>query len=169
MILVVALSFHAIFEGIAFGLLNEIHTAWQLAVGIIIHEATASIALGSSLTKSGLTKCQLFAFLSVFTLITPIGIIIGLLISEKSSAIVDMIFMAISAGTFFYVSCTEIIVNEFKSRRNLWWKMFAVLLGGFTIIGLWFIESEHHHHGPVGEEDPLKLICERFMEHGHVH
>ena len=53
--LVVAISFHALFEGIAFGLLTEINTAWQLGIGIMLHEITAAIALGSSFSKSGFT------------------------------------------------------------------------------------------------------------------
>ena len=139
----------------------------QLAIGIMIHEITAAIALGTSFVKAGFTSCELFWILTVFTLITPTGIIIGMIIAEKSTALVDMIFFAISAGTFFYVACTEIIVNEFKNNKNMMWKMLSVTLGGLTIVCLWFIESEHHHHGPTGDHAHGATECPGGHGHGH--
>ena len=158
LMLVVAISFHAIFEGIAFGLLTEIETAWQLGIGIMLHEITAAIALGTSLSKSGFTLKQMTIILSLFTLLTPLGIIIGMAINEAANAIVDIIFMAISIGTFLYVACGEVIVNEFGNRKNLWGKLIAMLFSGGVTACLWFIESENHTHGPAMDWDE---ICKR--------
>ena len=166
--LVVAISFHAIFEGIAFGLLNEIETAWQLGIGIMLHEVTAAIALGTSLSKTGFTLKQMLVILSLFTLLTPIGIIVGMVINNATNAIVDVIFMAISIGTFLYVACGEVIVNEFSNGKNLWAKLIAMALAGVVTCLLWFIESENHTHGP---EVNWAEVCEGIVEtpiHTHL-
>ena len=51
-VLVLALGFHSLFEGLAFGLMTEIEQAGQLAVGIIIHKAPAAVSLGGAFTRS---------------------------------------------------------------------------------------------------------------------
>jgi hypothetical protein len=43
--------------------------------------------------------------------------------------------MGLACGTFFYVSCSELIVEEFSLPGNRWFKMLTFLLGA-TLIGL---------------------------------
>lgn len=111
-VLVFALGAHALFEGIAFGLLTELGQAGQLAAGILIHKSAAAISLGGAFARTGYTTKQIILFLGIFSLIAPLGIIIGMQIAE-SNKLVDVIFMSISGGTFIYVACSEIIVAEF--------------------------------------------------------
>lgn len=125
----------------------------------MLHEVTAAIALGTSLSKTGFTLRQMVILLSLFTLLTPIGIITGMLINNATNALVDVVFMAISIGTFLYVACGEVIINEFGNGKNLWAKLIAMAVAGLVTSGLWFIESENHTHGP--EVDWNKL-CEGF-------
>ena len=58
------------------------------------------------------TTIPILIFLGIFAITTPIGIIIGMSIAE-TSPIVDVVFLSLSGGTFVYVACSEIIVNEF--------------------------------------------------------
>ena len=147
-ILVLAIGVHALFEGIAFGLQTTIEKAGQLAAGIIIHKSAAAVSLGGAFTRTGYTFKQIFMFLFIFSLTTPIGILIGMAITE-SNALVDTIFMGLSGGTFIYVACSEIIVAEFDKGIHNWIKMILVFIGGLIITILWFF-GEHHHHGEEG-------------------
>jgi len=54
--------------------------------------------------------------------------------------------MALSAGTFIYVACTEIIVHEFESSKWSGLKLLLVIIGGVIIGALWFMEAEDHGH-----------------------
>jgi len=56
-----------------------------------------------------------------------------------------VIFMALSAGTFIYVACTEIIVHEFESSAWSGIKFLLVVIGGVIIGALWFLETEDAH------------------------
>ena len=51
-------------------------------------------------------------FLGIFSIIAPIGILIGMAIAD-SNKLVDVTFLGLSGGTFIYVACSEIIVAEF--------------------------------------------------------
>ena len=135
----------------------------------MLHEITAAIALGTALSKSGFTLRQMVIILSLFTLLTPAGIIIGMAINEAANAIVDIVFMAISIGTFLYVACGEVIVNEFGNRKNLWAKLIAMLVAGLITCGLWFIESENHTHGPEIDWDELCADYSFDLHIGHEH
>jgi hypothetical protein len=53
--------------------------------------------------------------------------------------------MALSAGTFIYVACTEIIVHEFESSAWSGLKFLLVVIGGVIIGALWFLETEDAH------------------------
>ena len=111
-ILVVALSVQAYFEGIAFGLLTSIESVWQLGIGILIHKSAVALSLGGAFANTKYTLREILLFLGVYSIIAPIGIIIGMAITE-SNKLVDTTFMSISGGTFIYVACSEIIANEF--------------------------------------------------------
>jgi zinc transporter ZupT len=52
----------------------------------------------------------MICYIAIFAVTAPIGIIIGLAV-EKTSLVVDTIFLSISGGTFVYVACTELIVE----------------------------------------------------------
>ena len=71
----------------------------------------------------------------VFAIATPVGVSIGMLVANAGDT-VDVIFSSLAAGTFIYIACTEIIVNEFAIQELRWWKLLAMMVGAFTIIGL---------------------------------
>lgn len=141
-----ALGAHAFFEGIAFGLQTTIESAGQLAAGILIHKSAAAISLGGAFARTGYNVKQILLFLAIFSVIAPLGILIGMAITE-SNKIVDTIFMSVSGGTFIYVACSEIIVGEFDKGSKQWIKMLLVLAGGFLITILWFFDEHSHAEG----------------------
>jgi zinc transporter ZupT len=76
----------------------------------------------------------------LFSFATPFGICLGLLL-ENSSEIVEIIFTSLAGGTFIYVSCSELIVEEFALPGNRWWKFLAFIIGAIIITLLWFFDS----------------------------
>lgn len=106
--LVVALCTHSIFEGIAVGIQQDYDFTGYLSLSIALHNLVAAISLGGTFSRSGFTFPKAFGLLISFSLSTPIGMTIGILLTDQDP-IVSIILMSISAGTFIYVSCTEIM------------------------------------------------------------
>ena len=77
----------------------------------------------------------------IFSLFTPVGILIGIFLSDFKSKIIEGIFLSMSAGTFIYVAASEVIVEEFAVTRYKYQKFFAFLLGGILIAGLSIFEK----------------------------
>ena len=85
-------------------------------MGIIIHKSAAAVSLGAAFARTGFTLKEILLFLGIFSLIAPLGIIIGMQIAE-SNKVVDVTFLGLSGGTFIYVACSEIIVAEFDKGK----------------------------------------------------
>jgi zinc transporter 1/2/3 len=90
--LLLALSIHAFFEGIALGLLNTNREIFYMILAIAFHKWVESLSIGINLSKSKIEKDILLTLLVIFSLTTPIGIIIGLLLNSIGS-IVEAIFI----------------------------------------------------------------------------
>ena len=138
-ILLLALSLHGIFEGIALGVLNHGNEVIMLFVAIIAHKWAESFALGISFYKAKIEVKIFLKMLTIFTFFTPIGILIGMYFS-KSGFLIEGIMLSISSGTFLYVSTSEVIVEEFSSKGSKHIKFWCYLIGGFLPVVLYILE-----------------------------
>ena len=138
-ILLLALSLHGIFEGMALGVMNTNSQCIILFIAIIAHKWAESFALGISFYNAGIQSKIFIEMLITFTFFTPIGILIGMYFS-KSGFLIEGIMLSISAGTFVYVSTSEVIVEEFSSKGSKHLKYFIYLLGGFLTVLLNIID-----------------------------
>lgn len=138
LVLMIALSAHSVFEGIATGLSKEIGNLWTFVIAIGAHKWAAAMSLGISMSKNFKNEVMtMYIILIVFSLATPVGILIGMAISNASD-IMDIIFSSLAAGTFVYIACSEVIVEEFSIKRFKWFKMLAFMAGAslITVLGL---------------------------------
>lgn len=140
-ILMIALSVHSIFEGLALGLSKSESGVTSMVIAICIHKGAASLSLGISLVKTfpdNFNLCRWLLF--TFSCATPLGVIIGMVVANAGD-IYGVIFSSIAAGSFVYIGCNEVIVEEFSVVGNRWWKLLAFLCGASIITLLWFIDD----------------------------
>ena len=86
-ILLIALSVHGVFEGIALGVMNTVKECSILFSAIILHKWAAAFALGISFYKSGTEKDLFIKMILLFTSFGPLGIIIGMIFSDAGNLI----------------------------------------------------------------------------------
>ena len=141
-VLLIALSTHAFFEGIALGLTKSISPALNIMIGLLIHKTAASISLGISISNNFENDLNMgFILLISFALATPIGIAIGLVLQDTSE-MVEIVISSFAAGTFIYIAASEVIVEEFSlPGRSKWLQMLTFLMGASLITSLWFLGS----------------------------
>ena len=133
LMLLFALSFHRVFEGMAIGLQQESNQMLSITVAIVLHEAIVSFSLGISLAQSDLSfKSYLISNL-IQCLSSPLGIAIGIPLSSLpySTARETMsgTLQGIAGGTFIYVTFFEILPPELNTPSNRLWKVFFIALG----------------------------------------
>lgn len=126
-ILVVTLSFHSLFEGLAIGLQNDEGTIYQLAVAISIHKAVLTFGVGLPLFKTlgEVDKLKVaVACALIFCSASPIGCVIGAFITEQSyasspgAAIAVAVLQCLATGTFLYVTFLEVLPKEFSHHHH---------------------------------------------------
>ena len=112
----------------------------NMVIAICIHKGAASSSLGISLVKTFPDNFRLCRQLvTVFALATPLGVTIGMLVVNAGD-IYEIVFSSIAAGSFVYIACSEVVVEEFSIPGNRYWKLLAFLVGAAIITCLWFLD-----------------------------
>lgn len=99
------LSLHSIMLGTALGLTHNNSMIIMLFFAIITHKWAESFAIAVQLNKSSLTNRQSLSFFFSFSLMTPLGILIGWYFGHgvETNSLFDPLLIAASAGTFLYL------------------------------------------------------------------
>lgn len=150
-VLLLAMSVHSLFETMALGIAGDTMSAVLMSVSIGLHQPAESVALLVAFLKTSMPVDSVIKWLGAFSMVGPLGVCLGLLVSKVASPFVDAILVAITAGTFLYVGATEVCNEEFEGatfRARL--TRFLALAGGIAVIGgiselsdSWF--GGHHH------------------------
>lgn len=146
----VALSLHAVFEGLAIGLQNKEENIWYLFIAVSIHSSTILFCMGVELLLAG-AKIK-FIFLQMLALATasPFGILVAVLVTlktdmqtrAKSTLVVAL--EGLSAGTILYITFFEVLNRE-KERRVYRLQRAICIIAGFTLMAvLQFLEVNRH-------------------------
>lgn len=112
-----------------------------LTIAIVLHKGAAGMALGTSMAKAFPDNDNhVLLLLFLFSIFTPIGVLVGWAVST-SSPLLEVIFNCFAAGTFIYIACSEVIVEEFSAPENKKLKFFVYIIGIAFIASLGFIEA----------------------------
>jgi zinc transporter 1/2/3 len=138
-ILLLVLSFHSIIAGASLGAEHTTAGSLVLLVAIFAHKGSAAFALGISLVRSAALKAKTQKLIILFSIMTPLGVLIGAginhILEDRAGQITEGVFDALASATFIYVATIEIIGPEFKSHQNIFTK-FAFLIAGLSIMAL---------------------------------
>ncbi|XP_038983551.1 zinc transporter 2-like [Phoenix dactylifera] len=149
-LLIVALCFHSVFEGIAIGVAENKADAWKALWTISLHKIFAAIAMGIALLRiipnRPLLSCVAYAF--AFAISSPIGVAIGIIIDATTEGrVADWIFaisMGLACGIFIYVSINHLFAKGYKPQRPIavdtpMYRWFSVVfgVGVIAVVMIW--------------------------------
>lgn len=107
-LLFMSLGIHAFFEGF------PLREHKNLILGVVIHKIPIAILIATYLLKSKLDKTKAIVFILVFTIMTPLGSLIGGSLNISSKIIQSV--NALVIGMFFHIS--TIILFESSEGHN---------------------------------------------------
>ncbi|KAH0568898.1 uncharacterized protein LOC123274998 isoform X1 [Cotesia glomerata] len=162
---VVALSFHAIFEGLAVGLEPSIASVVYLAAAIATHKLVIAFCVGMELYVTGASTRTVLGYMSVFSLVTPLGIVSGLALGyfkndSDNLGTTPTILQGMAAGTLLYVVFFEVLARERANEKSGLLQLAAIVAGFMLMLGLQLLTSHAHSHGHGHSHGP---------EHSHEH
>ena len=82
LLMVLALSIHSIFEGMTIGLEDTESGVWKLFLAISIHAIAIVFCIGTEMIAMDTTIYKIVMYMVVLSMITPIGVFIGILECE---------------------------------------------------------------------------------------
>lgn len=141
--LVLALSAHSVFEGLALGLQEDGAKLGSLFLGVAIHETLAAMALGVSVAKAGLQLQDASKLAITVSLMIPIGIGLGMGIESAQNlagSIISGVLQGLAAGTFLFITFFEILSRELEDKHDRLLKVLFLVLGYGVLAGLVFIK-----------------------------
>ncbi|KAL6340855.1 hypothetical protein AAG906_031965 [Vitis piasezkii] len=150
MLLILALCFHSVFEGIAIGVSGTKAEAWRNLWTISLHKIFAAIAMGIALLrmipKRPFVTTAAYSF--AFAVSSPVGVGIGIAIDAttqgKAADWIYAISMGLACGVFIYVAINHLVAKGFKPQTQLYFdtpffKFLAVLagVGVIAVVMIW--------------------------------
>lgn len=150
LILLLALSLHSLFEGLAVGLQPTSKGVFSIFAALALHKSILAFSLGLNLCQSKLSLKSIIKSNFLFSVTSPIGIAFGILIihfspSQQTANFVDGVLEGMACGTFIFVVFFEILPHEFMTKRKYphrMLKVFFLILGFSTVTALLFLEPD---------------------------
>ncbi|XP_043663134.1 zinc transporter ZIP1 [Drosophila teissieri] len=136
--IIVALSLHELFGGMAIGLEMSLSTVWFMTGAISVHKLVLAFCIGMEIMMAHTRWLLAVVYLLVFSIVTPIGVGIGIAVSESAAAnepsTVSGILQGLACGTLIYVVFFEIVAKKNAGVRVLLSSMVGfVLMFGLQI------------------------------------
>ncbi|XP_049841014.1 uncharacterized protein LOC126291516 [Schistocerca gregaria] len=134
---IVALSFHAIFEGLAVGLEKGAGDMWILVSAVAMHKLVITFCVGVKLVAAETRGPLVVLYMAVFAAVTPFGVGLGLLLEQLGQGSVNTpaatILQAMAGGTLLYVVFFEVLQRE-RSSDNAGILQLAAIAFGFALM-----------------------------------
>ncbi|XP_039725785.1 zinc transporter ZIP2 isoform X2 [Pteropus medius] len=143
LILLLSLSFHSVFEGLAVGLQTTVAATVQLCLAVLAHKGLVVFGVGLRLVQTGTeSRWAVFSIL-LFALMSPLGLALGLAVaggdSEGARGLAQAVLESVAAGTFLYVTFLEILPRELAGPEAplAKWGCVAAGFAFMALIALW--------------------------------
>jgi zinc transporter 1/2/3 len=138
-VLMIVLSVHSLITGIALGTEGRIAQAAVILIAVMAHKGTAAFALTVSLIRGSASQQRLIGMVTLFSLMTPIGILLGIgfmkVLSGNAEQVFEAGFDGLAAGTFLYVALLDILQEEFAKQLHRPLK-FALVFAGLAVMAI---------------------------------
>jgi zinc transporter ZupT len=132
--------FPSIFEGLVLGLIIETKDFIFFLIAIFLHKGVEATIMGISFYENNVEKEITFISIMIYSLITPLGMILGMILVGISN-LLEAIFLSVTAGTFLYISCTDLVKEEFLFKKNKKREFFG-FVSGFLLVLLFSLIEE---------------------------
>lgn len=135
---VLALSFHAVFEGLAVGLEKSVGNVWYLFAAIATHKLVIGFCVGVELISTRTRLLLILVYMATFAVVTPLGIGVGIALSNDgenagTNTVATVVLQGMASGTLLYVVFFEVLQRERANTQSGIWQLVAIM-AGFAIM-----------------------------------
>lgn len=129
-----ALSLHSLMDGLSIGSEESMEGFYAIMAAVVSHKIFDGLAIGVPLFFANLARLRTTVLLVFCALMTPLGIIIGLITTstvsnERTKALAQGIILSISAGSFLFISMFELFPASIADGRFVKSKLAMFTVG----------------------------------------
>lgn len=143
--IIFALSFHSIFDGVAIGLQETSAHLLQLLFAISMHKLLIAFVVGLQIYSETKSLRKVIIYMLPFSLMSPIGLIATAWAKVALSNFFGSVLTAISTGSLLYITFYEILLREKQLGRISGILQFTAVLSGFCLMATLQALTEHDH------------------------
>jgi len=141
-IALIMLSFHSLLAGTALGISHQYSATLLVLFAIAAHKWAESFAMATQICHTPLSHKKQIAYFGLFASMTPIGILIGDILTSQLSShnLLEAIFQSLAAGTFIYIGTLHGLNRIVMAERCCSLKEFGWSATGFglmAVIAIW--------------------------------
>ncbi|CAH0728357.1 unnamed protein product, partial [Brenthis ino] len=133
LLIVLALSIHELFEGLAVGLEASSRNVWYMFGAVSAHKYIIAFCIGVEFLVAGTKKWLSIVYIFTFSFVSALGIGIGILLVGGAGAtgagVYSVVLQGIACGTLMYV-----VFFEIWRQDNTGLLSFAFSLLGFVVM-----------------------------------
>jgi len=132
-----AISCHSFIAGLGVGALSG-NEMWSGMIAIIMHKGLASFTLANCFNKSKSPTLVNVLFMLAFSIVTPVGIMLGMLITQTVGP-TEGILIGLAGGSFLYIGIIEVISKEMESPDDWRCKLLVLIVGWglMSMLAIW--------------------------------
>ena len=165
LLLLVALSLHSIFEGLAIGLQVNVEEVLSIFAAVILHKCVIAFGLSLNLVQSNLKTSVIVQLTLVFCIAAPLGLGIGMGVEAVSDSlhtlVISGVLQGLACGTFLYVTFFEILPHELNSSDLRMPKLLLILVGFGASVAIVFLDPDTAK--PKSESMDSVIGIDQFM------
>jgi zinc transporter 1/2/3 len=140
-LLTLLISVHALSEGIALGVTQEMASIIIIFIAIAAHKSSEGFAVAIQLKKSTLPFKKILILFFLFSLMSPLGVMLGTTahhaVTGNTSELLTGIFNAFAAGTFLYIATLHKLHHKHEYAHL--GELFLTLIGLsiMAVVAVW--------------------------------
>ncbi|XP_014211042.1 zinc transporter ZIP3 isoform X2 [Copidosoma floridanum] len=148
LLIVLGLSVHELFEGLAIGLEGSVAHVWYMFGAVAAHKFIIAFCIGVELMTSRTRTLLCYIYVFMFAVVSPIGIGIGMLLvggvgtDDVQGSMTAVILQGLASGTLLYVVFFEILD---KNRSGM--IQYCSIILGFALMLVIQTQTAHSHGG----------------------
>ena len=131
----VGIGFHSILDGLAIGAGSMMNLSAVIILAVTIHKFPAALALSSLLVRGGeYSRKKILTSMFIFALATPFGAVLSIVIFQGVTEYVVAVALGISAGTFLFISTTDLLPTVYEEHESKEYKNLVSLCLGILVM-----------------------------------
>ncbi|XP_013183883.2 zinc transporter ZIP1 [Amyelois transitella] len=158
LLIVLALSIHELFEGLAVGLESSTSHVWYMLGAVSAHKLVIAFCIGVELIATRTKTWLAVVYITTFAVVSPLGIGIGLALvgggGATAAGIYSVVLQGLASGTLLYVIFFEI----WKGDRTGFMQFVASIIGFLIMFGLQLLTGHAHSHSH-GDDEHCHCHC----------